>query len=118
MRDVRTTREGRYLPTRNGWGILWTTLKRSALRLISGASQLHTMVEQRTESFMTEWIAAERARSALRQTVVYPNRVAKGKHRDILLAANLSFWGALQISHCQSLRLLVVDPFWPAFDQC
>lgn len=40
--------------------------------------------KQGAESLTTEWIAAERAKSALRQTAICPNRVAQGKRaRDI-----------------------------------
>ena len=86
---------------KNVWGCLLDDLRVFGIhpdkRTIAAQDEKkwHETAKQRAEIFMTKWIAAERARAALRHAVMCPNvtgrtqgRVAQNKHaRTGLLAA-------------------------------
>ena len=90
MRDVRGTRGG--CGFRGGQEKKWMGCFLDDLRVFGihpdkwtiaaqDEGEWHRTVKQRAEFFMTKWIAAERARAALRHAATYLNVTGRTKER-------------------------------------
>ena len=72
---------------KNGWGVFWTTSRVFGIHpdkwtiAAQDEGEWYGTAKQGAEIFMTKWIAAERARGALRHAVICPNVTGRTKER-------------------------------------